>query len=81
MFSVEISLTYDFHENLFPVFTCLKAFLQGRRLWEAGEQLLDEGLPLEKVGIGLKRGLPLVCGLGESRSQSLEVVCWKAFGA
>lgn len=58
-----LSLAYDFHEDLLPVLTGLETSPESRRLREAGELLLDKVLPLKEVSVGLKGGLPLVCGL------------------
>ena len=59
-----MSLAYDFHEDLLPVLAGLETPLQSGGLWERGELLLDEVLPLKEVGVGLKGGFALVCGLG-----------------
>lgn len=61
--TLHLSLAYDFHEDLLPVLAGLETSLQSRRLWEGGELLLNECLPLKEVGVGLKGGFALVCGL------------------
>lgn len=58
-----VALAYDFHEDLLPVLTGLETSVQSRRLWKAGQLLLNKVLPLKEVGISLEGGFPLVRGL------------------
>lgn len=62
----------------------LETLLQSRGPREGGELLLDEVFPLEEVGVGLKGGLPLVCGLKKGTRQRVglnrQFVVWKRAG-
>lgn len=69
---LHLSLAYDFHEDLLPVLTRLEASLQRRGLRESCELLLDEVLPLQEIGIRLKWGFSLVCGLTREEEEERE---------